>query len=178
MKWNNFYNYYLSYSIIISLILLGLGIFVIYPAFHKILTIKNEISQEKKLLEKKLELGLNAKKIKEELEAIENSLPELDKTLIKKTDELLILTTIEDLAVKNKITLNSIKPDFNEKKIGSGIHKASLEINATGNFNDLAVFLNALDGSPFYLITDQLTLNKSNDSANLILNGWLYFKSI
>ena len=178
MKWKDFYNYYLSYSIIVALALLALGIFVIYPAFHKILIIKTEINQEKDRLEKKLSMGLNAKKIKEELEAVESSLPELDKTLIKKGDELLILTTIEDLAAKNKIILNTVKPDFNGQTIGSGIYKTSIEINAAGNFNDLLLFLNSLDSSAFYLVTDQLTLNKNNDLVGLTLTGWLYFKSI
>lgn len=178
MKWKDFYNYYLGYFLIVALVLGAMAAFVIYPAFNKILSIKKEISQEKEELEKKLSLGLNAKKTKEELDAISDSISQLDDLLIKKGDELVILGKIESLAAKNKIIVNSLKPDFNEQAVGSGIYKISLTINASGNFNQILSFLNQLDAADFYLVTDQLTISQAgNNTVSLALNSWLYFKN-
>lgn len=178
MKLKDFYNYYLGYFLIVALVLGAMAGLVIYPALNKILSIKKEIAQERTELEKKLSLGLNAKKIKEELDAVSGTLYKLDGMLIERGKELAILNEIETLADKNKITVNSLKPDFNEQQIGSGVYRISIAINASGGFSRILSFLNSLDAAEFYLVTDQLTISQvGNDTANLMLDGWLYFKS-
>ena len=178
MKWKDFYNYYLGYFLIVAFIFGAIAGLVVYPALNKILSIKKEIAQERTELERKLSLGLNAKKIKEELDKVSGSLAELDRLLIKKGDELSILSRIETLASENKVEVGSLKPDFNEQQVGSGIYRINIVINASGNFSRILSFLNSLDAANFYLITDQLTINQANNNtADLTLNGWLYFKN-
>jgi Tfp pilus assembly protein PilO len=178
MKWKNLYNNYLIYFGFVVGFLLLLTAFVIIPAFNKITAIKREITQEKEQLEKKLSVGLNAKSIKTELEAIENSLPILDSVLLNKDQELGILTFLENSATANKLTVKSLKPDFNRQAISPGIDKINLTLDVTGNFNDILRFLSDLDGAGFYLTTDELNLYQDKTATGLSLNGWVYFKSI
>jgi Tfp pilus assembly protein PilO len=155
--------------------LLIVSVIFIYPAFHKIISIKNEISQEKLELEAKLNLGLNAKKIKEELTEVENSFQNLDTIFIKQGDELKLLSDLEELATKNQVTL-TIKPDFNGQNVSNNITKIPLELNVSGNFNKLMAFINGLDSINFYFVTDTFDLKKSDTTLNLTLIGQAYIK--
>lgn len=151
------------------LLLLGImGVLIIYPALKKIITIKKEIATEKIALEKKLDMGLNAKKIKDDLKKVEDESLILDSVFIKKGDELKLLSDIESLAAKNSITV-TLKPDFTGVDLKNGVTRNSLEINAQGNFKNLMSFLNELDSTEFYIITDQINLSKA-DKDNLTIN--------
>ena len=177
MKWKNLYNDYLIYFGFVVGFLILMIVFVVYPAFAKIIAIKTEISQEKAQLEKKLSIGLNTKIIKEELETVEKSLSVLDSTVLNKGQELDILTFLENSAAKNKLTVKSLKPDFSHKTVGPSIDKISLALDVSGNFNDILRFLSDLDSSSFYLATDELSLYSDKGATGLSLNGWIYFKS-
>lgn len=177
MKWKSLYNNYLIYFCFVAGFLILMAAFVIYPAFAKIIAIKQEINREKIQLEKKLSIGLNAKNIKEELQAVEGSLAVLDTTLLNKDQELDILTFLENSAAKNKLTVKKLQPDFNRKVVSPGIEKINLALDVSGNFNDLLRFLSDLDSSGFYLTTDELNLYSDKGVAGLSLNGWIYFKS-
>lgn len=176
MKWVQVYKYYLIYTLtLIAMLALVSGVFI-YPAFHKIILIKQEISQEKTDLESKLNLGLNAKKTKEELDSIESSLQNLDTVLLKQGNELNLLSDLENLGTKHKINL-VIKPDFNGQSIGSNINKIPLEIKAIGQFNSLMAFTNDLDTTPYYFISDNLSLRQVDKDLELILTGQVYINS-
>jgi len=169
------YKYYVIYFLTLAIMLLIVSVIFIYPAFHKIISIKNEISQEKLELEAKLNLGLNAKKIKEELTEVENSFQNLDTIFIKQGDELKLLSDLEELATKNQVTL-TIKPDFNGQNVSNNITKIPLELNVSGNFNKLMAFINGLDSINFYFVTDTFDLKKSDTTLNLTLIGQAYIK--
>lgn len=176
MKWKKAYNYYIVSSIAMVVLLLAMSALIIYPAGHKILTIKNEIAAEKANLEKKLEMGLNAKKIKEDLAAVENKLSILDSIFIPKGEELTLLSSLEALAVKNNINV-TLKPDFKGVSMAGNVIRTPLIISANGNFKNIMSFLNDLDGTAFYFISDQINLSKTdNDNINLTINGQVYVR--
>ncbi|MFA6526470.1 MAG: type 4a pilus biogenesis protein PilO [Candidatus Buchananbacteria bacterium] len=178
MKWKKAYNYYIGSSIAMLIMLLIMSALVIYPALHKILTIKNEISMEKANLEKKLEMGLNAKKIKEDLALVENKLSILDSIFIPKGEELTLLSSIEALASKNSVSV-TLKPDFKGVSMAGNVIRTPLTISANGNFKNLMSFLNDLDGTAFYFISDQINLVKADkDNINLTVNGQVYIRQL
>jgi len=177
MKWKKIYNYYIGSSAIMLLLLAVMGILIIYPALNKIISIKNEIAAEKISLEKKLDMGLNAKKIKEDLMKVEADLAILDSVFIPKGAELTLLSDIEALAAKNNVTV-SLKPDFIGVNVKNGITRNSLAINAQGDFAGLMAFLNGLDSTDFYLISDQISMAKAaKDGLTLNIVGQVYIKS-
>jgi len=177
LTWKKSYNGYLTPSLFMIALLTVLGLFVIWPAINKILAIRAEIETEKANLENKLSLGLNAKKIKEELVGIENSLSVLDVAFIQPQQELDLLGNIESLAAKNQVEVK-LKPNFTGQNIGGNILRIPLDIEASGNFNNLISFLNDLDGSSFYYIGNELSFDVgSNQKINLTINGEVYMKN-
>jgi Tfp pilus assembly protein PilO len=176
LTWKKSYNGYLPPSLFMITLLAVLGLFIIWPAINKILAIKEEIEMEKVSLENKLSRGLNAKKIKEELLGIENSLSVLDVVFIQPNQELDLLGNIESLAAKNQVEVK-LKPNFAGQNIGGNILRIPLDIMADGNFNNLISFLNDLDSSPFYYIGKELSFDAANNGkTNLTINGEVYMK--
>jgi Tfp pilus assembly protein PilO len=175
-KLKQFYNNYLAYFLAIAVLIIAMGGLIIWPAFAKIIAIKTEISQEKANLEKKLSMGLNAKKTKEDLQKIDESLTVLDMIFINAAGELTLLSTIENLAANHNVAV-TIKPDFVGQNLGN-VTRLPVAIEAKGKFNDLISFLNDLDQTPFYFIDDQIILTKGAGS-DLILNltGQVYMKT-
>lgn len=167
--------YLLTFVIILTTILI-IGGFIIYPSFFKILSIKNEILSQEKELEKKLSQGLNAKKIKLELDETESQLSKLNEIFINKNEALNLLSIFEDLGAENKLT-TSVKPDFNLQSSGNGIYRIQLEINTLGTIPDTLAFLNDLDKSNFYFVIDKLKFSKGA-GADIISNisGQVYLK--
>lgn len=176
MKWKKIYNYYLGSSAIMLILLFVMGIMIIYPALLKIITIKNEIAAEKVSLERKLDMGLNAKKIKEELQEVENRLSILDSVFIPQGNELTLLSSIETLAAKNSVNI-TLKPDFKGVNMAGGIVRTPLVISAKGGFGNIMSFLNDLDGTDFFFISDQINLTRGDkDNLNLTVAGQVYIK--
>ncbi len=177
MKNQPIYRYYLIYSLFLIFMLGVVSLVLIYPAFHKIITIKHQISQEKSDLEKKLNSGLNAKRIKNELDNIEGSVKNLDQVFIKPGEELSLLTIYEALASQHHVAI-SISPDFTGQRIGDQLIKIPLTINARGTFSDLMSFTNDLDGTPYYYIVDNIDLTGATTAATstmqLSLTGQVY----
>lgn len=176
MKWKKIYNYYVGSSAIMLVLLLVMSLLVIYPAWLKIVTIKNEISAEKINLEKKLEMGMNANKIKNELKTVEESISVLDTIFIAQGNELTLLSSIEALAAQNNVTV-TLKPDFKGVAMAGNITRTPLIISATGSFKNIMSFLNSLDGTVFYFNADTISLSKADkDKLDLNISGQVYIK--
>ena len=180
MKWKKIYNYYIGSSIVMLILLAIMGALVIYPALRKITMIKNEIAAEKINLEKKLDMGLNAKKIKEDLESVEKQLSILDAVFIPQGEELTLLGNLESLAAKNNVSV-VLKPDFKGVNMAGNVIRTPLVISATGNFKNIMAFLNGLDATDFFFVSDQISLTKAgkdNLDLNLTVTGQVYIKTL
>lgn len=171
------FKYYLAYFIALIVIIAILGALLIYPAAHKITVIKQQIGQEKSDIQQKLSRSYNAKNIKASIDSMQSALTTLDKMFIQPGHELDLLSTLEAMAAKHHINL-TIKPDFTGQNNTNTIVKIPLELNATGNFNDLMTFMNDLDAMDYYYVIDNLDLSKvdTNQSA-LKLTGQVYLKT-
>ncbi|MFA5021038.1 MAG: hypothetical protein WC517_03195 [Patescibacteria group bacterium] len=170
-------HYRLSLFAFMLALLAAMSAFVIYPALSKITAIKKEITSEKADLEKKLDLGLNAQKIKEDLKSIEAELAILDSFFIPAGGELELLGRIEALAAKNSVTV-ILKPDFNGANLGLGLTKNSLDLAAQGSFKNLMSFLNGLDSADFLLVSDQISLAKTGqDNLSLNISSQFYLQT-
>lgn len=154
-------------------------IFIIAPAFNSIYSINKEIRSQREELEKKLSMGLNAKKIREELNRVEDSIGQLESVFIKSGSELELITQLETMAQKNRVEA-IIKPEF--KAQGSGAsNRMSLAIAITGKYPDIANFLNELDSQDYYFNTESIAISRTskNKSESLVtanLSGQIYLK--
>lgn len=158
------------------IVLIGL---IIIPAFNYIIKINQEISSERSELEKKMAMGLNAKKIKEEIDTAENSLSQVDKIFVKNGRELELITELESLAAKRNIDA-TIKSDFKTQAAGNGSQRMLLEINIAGNYPDLLAFTNDLDRLNYYYNIESINASKIKSKtkkiASINLIGQIYVK--
>jgi len=178
MIWKKNYNYYLISSGILAGLLLVLIALIIYPGLKTILDIRAEISQEKTSLENKLAMGLNAKQIKIELDAISGQLAPLDNIYIESGKELDLLNLLDALAAKNQVQAVA-KPDFSAPAYAPGINRLPLHLEITGSFKNLLQFMNDLDSQELYYVIDNLTLEPGEkDNFLLTLDGQFYLKGI
>ncbi len=157
----------------------GIIVFIIYPSVKEISTIKREIIQEKIELEQKLALGLNLKEISRKLEAIKNSLSQLDKIFIAEGAELEFVSQLENIAQKEEIILN-IESDFQGEKIADHLKAVNLEINWLGNYRQSIGFLRRLEIFPGYYNPKILIFSKKNapeGNLNVQLLGKIYLQT-
>lgn len=177
MKIRSLYRKYMIQSGLLILVLLGLVFFVIYPAFNTIIDYKKRIAEENRSLENKLAMGLNAKKIKEQLDVAEKSVSVLDKVYIASGNELNLLGDLEALASSTGVSI-VLKPDFNLQPVDASTKRLSLDIAASGKYNNLIQFTNSLDSAPYYYIVNSLSLKTdNNDIMFLNLSGNFFVKA-
>lgn len=100
---------------LLLVLLLSIGVVFIYPAMTKIFEINQQITAEKKELEKRMNLGLNIRNIQADLQTVETEMPKIEKIFLNQGQELELLNLLEGLAEKNKLEF-SAKPDFTGKK--------------------------------------------------------------
>ena len=174
MKIRALYQEYLVQSILLILILLGLIFFVIWPAFQTILDYKQRITAENQTLENKLAQGLNAKKIKEQLDAAERSSAVLEMIYIQAGQELDLLGDLESLASSTGVTVD-LKPDFNLQAVDKSTKRLNLDVAATGKYQNLLRFANALDSAPYYYVINSFTVNQNNkEDLSMNISGQFY----
>ncbi|MFA5125132.1 MAG: hypothetical protein WC473_04935 [Patescibacteria group bacterium] len=137
-------------------------IVIIYPTANKIITIRQEILKERQDLEKKLAMGLNANKIKEETDAVEKIMPRLRQVYIKPGQELEFLNYLDNLAAKNSLIID-IKPDFTGKALSPEVTRLPIELIISGKFESVLTALNELERRETYFIIDVLSLTAQND---------------
>lgn len=177
-------NYYKNkFYINIAVILLffaAITFFIIYPALVEISRVNKEIMNERIKLEKKLALGLNIKKIIQDLEAIEEPAKDLDDIFWEKNNELNFIGNLEAIAAKYDVSL-SINSDFSGVDLGSGLNQVEVLITATGHYKPILKFLSELEKQRHYLNFKSLLLAKTKTGADptllsVQLTGQTYFK--
>ena len=177
MKINSLYREYLIQTVLLLAILGGLVFFAIVPAFNSIIEYKQKISEENKALETKLAMGLNAKKIKEQLDQAEKSIGVLDDVYIAAGKELELLGDLESIASSTGVAI-SLKPDFNLQAVDKSAKRLPLDMTVTGKLANIMNFANSLDSAPYYYVINSLGLAAdASDRLSLAISGQFYVKS-
>lgn len=168
-------------SIVLSLVsLLAVIVLIIIPAFRSINSINKEIKQQEEELENRLAMGLNAKKIKEDLNEIEAYVGDIDKIFLEKESELEMITQLEALASANGVEA-SIRPDFKIQNFSNDAGKLPLSMTISGDYPKIMKFINDLDCQEYYYNIDNANLSrvargKDSSIINLDVSGSLFIK--
>jgi len=96
---------------IVAIIFVVIIIFVIYPTISKIISINKTIVAKQAELERKLAMGLNIKKTKQDLTEVQKSLAVFEVMTINPGEELDLITQLESMASRHSVTIN-INSDF------------------------------------------------------------------
>lgn len=166
----------LSFSLKQKIIITNIGILlilflifglIIIPAGKQILDLRNNIKQIENDLEQRYEQTKKLKKSLQELDTIRAQTAELRSTIPKIGDELMIITTLENIARQHNIEQNLSLNLINESlsKNPKSLHKAlpnhyRLSFLNNGLMIDHLLYLRALEKLPFYVIIDSLNFDK------------------
>jgi Tfp pilus assembly protein PilO len=175
MKLKKDTKYFLDLAII-SLVLVAILLFVIYPAIRNIIDTNRQINDEKFSLETKLYNQIDIEKAKKQLDDIKGSLSQLDGSFVIEGQELDFVSNLESLAASRQTEI-TIDSDFNYTK-GLGIKVVPVQINAKGNYKSLILLLHDIESLPYYYNFNQISLSGGEgQNASLEASGQIYLKS-
>jgi len=157
----------IALNIIIFLVAVFLLLFfLILPTINDIKAIESEITIQMVELEKKYQRGQSLKKLAEHLKMIETQLDKLDQVFIDKEDQLLFITTLENIADASQVTqkINLIAEPEMEK--GENYQKLPLQIFTQGDFVSQLKYLINLESLNYYINIKSLELNSAPSAGN------------
>lgn len=171
----NYYRYKILANLgAICLALILIFSFIVFPAVREIQDIRIMIEQKRADLEKKLALGLNIKKVREDLKSIESSLSDLDQIFVKPGQEVALVAQLENLAASDGVDLSATS-DFAGKKINS-FRQVPLQLNLKGDFSRITAFMQKLEKTPYYFNPEAITVSSEKFSLTAQIIGKIYFK--
>lgn len=164
-------NRFIINILIFFILLIILVIFIIYPAIGEIHRINNQITEERIKLERKLDMGLNIKNIKADLENIQQSESILDMIFIKKNHELEFITELEQVAETSDVSLN-INPDFSNQE-EENLYVVPLQFSISGNYHSILNFIQDQESMPYYYNIDLIIISNQQTKDNKPLTSQL-----
>jgi Tfp pilus assembly protein PilO len=163
------------FSGIILLIVLG----IIVPTAQYIKHLNDETTTLKNYLEKKYETTANLRSSIKKIEEIKMAVNEYSQYFFKSGDELSLITALENIAAKNKVTQKIENSNLDQK--ASGLIKVSLSVN--GEYEKTLKYLSDLEKLNYFINVERLQLTSagtkpgesaSSTQTNLYLDFSLY----
>jgi Tfp pilus assembly protein PilO len=163
------------FSGIILLIVLG----IIIPTARYITRLNNETATLKEYLERKYEATTHLRSSIKQIEEIKLAVNEYPKYFFKPGDELALITALENIANKNKVTQRIENSNLDQK--ASESIKVSLSVN--GKYEKTLNYLSDLEKLNYFINIEKIQLTSaglkpgesaSSTLANLYLDFSLY----
>lgn len=163
----------LSLSLVtLLIIILVICTLVLYPTIRSIISLGSDIGVIQQSLEEKYENSQKLRRSLQEINQVEKNTAQYSQAYIKKRSELEIITTfLENIATANNITQNIdmvlMENQGADKAAMPQYYKISFITN--GSFLDQISYLDDINRLPYYLIIQNINLekrNKKNDGVN------------
>jgi Tfp pilus assembly protein PilO len=151
-------------SLAFLLIAGGILGFVIIPGTVDISNMQTDIEARKNDLEMKYIRGDDMNKMMRNLDKVSSELDLLKSVYIKKGSELEFITAIEKIAADNSIS-QKINLGASEPFSGNGYSKTSVQINSSGNYENIIKYIKSLESLDYYLNISNISLSKSNQNS-------------
>lgn len=150
---------------------------IIYPTVKNILELRGEINIIQQQTEERYEKIQKLKRSLKELAQIKSTTGEMEKTMARPGDELLIITAMEKLAASHQIDQTLNLNFIDEQKQKTNIQQARalpqyyrLSFLNNGLFNNHLAYFSALQKLPYYVIIENVNLEKRNQGADKTAN--------
>lgn len=156
----------LEKKIILSIIFLVLFIlsiifFIILPAVKDIKDIRDDIDSQRIDLEKRYINGQNIRSLSEKLNKVESQIAILDQSFINKNCGLEFITTLEEIADKNKI-VQKINLSAQINKNDDLYKKIPVQFFTQGNFLNQLNYLIDLEALNYYINIKSIEIISGN----------------
>lgn len=145
-------------NLTLFLIVGAIVIFAIIPSIKNIKEMRKEIEGQKIDLEEKYQRGQSLKKLSENLKKIEPQLEKLNLVFISKNRELEFITTLEDIASREKIE-QKINLASGQSGGDGAYQKMPLQLFTQGTFKNQMNYLLALETLNYYINIKNLELS-------------------
>lgn len=148
-------------TLIILIILNGLLIFSAVFITREVKAQNTAIREEITKLDKR---HLNAENLRTNLAQVKEigaQVTDYDEYFFTNGDELQLITDLESMAAKNKITQRIITSNLDNYQN----NRISIEIGATGDYSDLLEYMNDLENYKYFLTIQKLDFQPSGRSA-------------
>ncbi len=158
---------FLSLTILV-VIILCICVTILYPTIKTIISLGSDISKIQQNLEEKYEISQKLRRSLQEIDKVEKNTVLYSQAFIKKGEELEVITALENIATENNITQNMdmvlVNTEGKDKSALPQYYKISFVTN--GFFSDQIAYLDALNKLPYYVIIQNLNLEKRNKKEN------------
>ena len=157
-------------SALMIAIILGIIFFVIIPGLNSVKGLMENIISQKIELEQTMIKEKNNSKISEKIKKIEPQMSKFEQIFINQNRELEFITTLEDIANKNKVAQKiSLTPVLES---GGNFKKTPLNITAKGEFKNIMEYLTGLESSNYYINIKSIELASSRARAPKDQDGY------
>ncbi len=136
-------------SLLVLIILFG----IVVPTLGYIKKTSDESYKLRMFLEQKYEQSLRSRITRKKLEEIKSSIANFYPFLFKPGDELKLITFLEVLAAKHKITQTIANSTLD--KIGSS-QIVSISMNLGGSYTDILKYIAELEASNYFIYINQM----------------------
>lgn len=145
---------------IILLAISGIAVFIIFPTIKNIKNISSKINDIRLDLEKKYDNRQNLRTIMARFKKIEQSSEKFSDIYVKKNEELKLITTLEEIAAKNKLeqNINTLAYQNEEKKINGKENEIDIQLQLTGDYINIIKYLYDLRRLPYYINTKSIVI--------------------
>ena len=160
------------------------GIFAINPTITTIIDLRKQLA-DNEMVEEKLQTKINnLTQLQSQYESIAAELPLVLEAVPASAETLLLIGQVQAIADKYNLTITSLRVSevqlATSKPIVSPQGTAyTFTLEADGTYQNMLNFVTALTKANRIIVVDSVSINKSAESAGLVLNlkGRQYFKS-
>jgi len=159
----------ITFVIVVFLLTNALIVYlIIIPTINNIKQLRVNIVTQKVDLEKEMAREKNINILSEKLDKIEPQMKKFEQIFINQNRELEFITTLEDIALSNKV-LQKINLNLNAVKTEQTYKKIPLRLNIQGNFYNLLQYLTSLENLNYYINITSLEMTKEISSGSTLL---------
>ncbi len=159
----------ITFVIVVFLLTNALIVYlIIIPTINNIKQLRVNIVTQKVDLEKEMAREKNINILSEKLDKIEPQMKKFEQIFINQNRELEFITTLEDIALSNKV-LQKINLNLNAVKAEQTYKKIPLRLNIQGNFYNLLQYLTSLENLNYYINITSLEMTKEISSGSTLL---------
>ena len=154
---------FFSLAILIAIIPI-ICLVVLYPTIKTIISLGSDIGEIQQSLEEKYENSQKLRRSLQEIDQVEKNTTQYSQAYIKKGAELEIITALENIATQNNINQNMDMTLIENQSADKAAMPQyyHLSVIANGSFVDQISYLNALNKLPYYLVIQNINLEKRN----------------
>ncbi len=145
MKFNK--NLFFSFLVFAGFVISAV---ILVNTANKIIELKKQINIQYAKLDKLYKQGKLIKKIKLEFDKIKPEIALLDNALLRQGDELVLITTLEDVASKYNLEQYISMGELPQNNI-KDITRIPITVTLNGNFVDVIKYIKELEEQPFYI---------------------------